>query len=160
MIASPDDLLSRLYDIKGLDYISWWPLAPGWWALLALAVIALIVAGMVYRRRLAYARSWKGDAWRTLAALDAQLPDGDVQKVGATLSVLMRRVAMQCHSRQECAGLQGADWLRWLTAKDPAGFDWAVHGLLLIDAPYAPPGRHFSTKPLKILIDAARGWIK
>jgi hypothetical protein len=160
MTGPPDDLLSRLYDIRGLDHIGWWPLAPGWWGLLGLAAIALMLAGAVYRRRLAYARSWKGDAWRALAALDAQLPDGDVQKAGATLSGLMRRVAMQCHSREECAGLQGQDWLRWLTAKDPGGFDWAERGLLLIDAPYAPPGRYVSTEPLKALIDAARGWIK
>lgn len=159
MIAS-DDLLSRLYDIKDLDYISWWPLAPGWWALLALAGIALIAAGEIYRRRRAYARSWKGDAWEAFAALDVQLAAGDAQKVVAALSILMRRIAMRCHSRAECAGLQGKDWLRWLTAKDPDGFNWTEHGLLLIEAPYAPPGRHVSAEPLKVLISAARGWIK
>jgi hypothetical protein len=160
MIPSPDDLLSRLYDIKGLDYIGWWPLAPGWWVLLALVAIGSILAAAVYRRRLAYARSWKGDAWRAFAALDAQLPGGDVQKAGATFSILMRRVAMQCHSREECAGLQGQDWLRWLTAKDPGGFNWTERGSLLIEAPYAPPGRYASAEPLKVLIGAARGWIK
>jgi len=155
-----DDLLSRLYDIKGLDRISWWPLAPGWWALLAMAALALIVGGVVYRRRLAYARSWKGDASRAFAALDAQLAQGDVQKAGAALSGLMRRVAMKRYSREECAGLQGQDWLHWLTAKDPAGFNWAEHGQLLVEAPYAPPGHHATAEPFKALIAAARGWIK
>ena len=157
MSPVPDNLLAQLYDIKGLDYIGWWPLAPGWWALIFLVSVAAIVA---YRRRLAYERSWKGDACRSLIALEAQLRGGNAQDVAATLSVLLRRVAMQCYARAECAGLQGHDWLRWLTAKDPGGFDWSSHGALLIEAPYAPPGRDVSAPSLKVMIRAAKKWVR
>ncbi len=160
MTAASNNLLAQLDDIRGLDYISWWPLAPGWWAVLGLMVLALIVAGAAYWRRRAYYRSWKGDAWRAFTALEPQLANGNAQDVAAALSVLIRRVAMQCFSRAECAGLEGRDWLRWLTTKDPGGFDWAGRGSLLIEAPYAPPGRNVSPESLKILIAAAKRWVK
>jgi len=157
MTKAPDNPLARLYDITGLDYIAWWPLAPGWWVLLA---SALILAGVAYWRRRAYQRSWKGDASRAFTALDSRLADHDAQEIAAALSVLLRRVAMQCFSRAECAGLQGWDWLRWLTAKDPGGFDWTNHGSLLIEAPYAPPGRNVSPEVVRTLIKAAKRWVR
>jgi hypothetical protein len=157
MNPTPDDLLKQLYDIKGLDTIWWWPLAPGWWVVIALTLIA---AGIVYWRRRAYYRSWKGDAWRAFTALNAQLAGGDAQDIATSLSILMRRVAMQSSSRVECAGLQGADWLRWLSANDPGKFDWMASGSLLIEAPYAPPGQNVSPESLKVLIRAAKRWVK
>jgi hypothetical protein len=153
----PDDLLARLYDIRGLNGIDWWPLAPGWWALIALASIA---AGAVYWRRQAYYRSWKGEAWLALLALEARLTAGNAQEIAAALSILLRRVAMQCFSRAECAGLEGHNWLRWLSAKDPGRFDWSGRGAVLIEAPYAPPGRAVSPQALKTLITAAKHWVK
>jgi hypothetical protein len=128
--------------------------------LIALAAFAAIAAGEIYRRRRAYNRSWKGDASKALEALNLQLAAGSAQEVAGALSVLLRRVAIRSFSRQECAGLRGREWLRWLSAKDPAGFDWANRGRLLIEAPYAPPGRNVSRGALKILIDAAKKWVR
>jgi hypothetical protein len=157
MTTPPDKLLAQLYDITGIDYIDWWPLAPGCWALL---VIALILAGVIYWRRRAYWRSWKGDAWGALTTLDARLVGGNAQETAASLSVLLRRVALQRSAREECAGLVGQDWLRWLTAKDPRAFDWVSHGALLVEARYAPPGRDISPEAVKILIKAAKMWVR
>ena len=160
MSAAADDLLKQLDDIKGLDSISWLPLAPGWRALLALAAVALVVAAVAYWRRRAYWRSWKGDAARALNALDAQLTASNAGQVAGTLSIILRRIAMQCFSRPECAGLQGQDWLRWLTAHDAAGFDWTARGSLLTEAPYVAPGRTFSPDSIRALIGAAKRWVK
>lgn len=157
MTGARASLLEQLYDITGIDYISWWPLAPGWWVVLALG---LVLVGFVYWRRRAYHRSWKGEAWRALAALDSQLVRDNAQEAAGALSVLLRRVAMHSSSRAECAGLEGQDWLRWLTTKDPCGFDWSCHGLLLIETPYAPPGRSVSPEAVKILIKALKRWVK
>lgn len=157
MTAQPDKLLAQLYDITGIDWIDWWPLAPGCWALLALA---LILAGIFYWRRRTYRRSWKGDACGALTALDVRLVGGNAQETAASLSVLMRRIAMQRSPRQECAGLVGQDWLRWLTAKDPRAFDWVSHGALLAEARYAPPDRSISPEAVKILIKAAKRWVR
>jgi hypothetical protein len=157
MTASPNDLLTQLYDIRGLGHISWWPLAPGWWGLIGL--MSLVVA-VIYWRRRAYWRSWKGDARRALDQLDAKLTDKNTQETAASLSTLLRRIAMQRHSRQECAGLWGEEWLRWLSKKDPAGFNWATGAVLMVEAPYAPPGRNISAQALKNLTSAARKWVK
>jgi hypothetical protein len=156
MTNSADSLLAKLDDIRGLGHIGWWPLAPGWWGLLALVSVA---AGAMYWRRRVYWRSWKGDAKRALELLDAQLTGGNRQEIAASLSTLLRRIAMQRYSRAECAGLWGQDWLRWLSAKDPRGFDWVAQGRLLVEVPYAPPGRNFSFKDIKRLISAAKRWV-
>jgi hypothetical protein len=157
MNIAPDDLLKQLYDIKGLDDIGWWPLAPGWWAMI---ILAFVIAGILYWRRWTYFRSWKGDAWLAFAALDSQLSGGNTQDIAASLSALLRRVAMRSSSRADCAGLEGADWLRWLSAHDPGKFDWAARGSLLVEAPYAPPGQDISPETLKVLIHAAKRWVK
>ena len=157
MTNSPSDLLAQLYDIRGLGHISWWPLAPGWWGLFALMSL---IAAVIYWRRRAYWRSWKGDARRALDRLDARLTDKNVQETAASLSTLLRRIAMQRHSRQECAGLWGEGWLRWLSQKDPSGFDWVAGAGLMVDAPYAPPGRDIPRQTLKSLIAATKKWVK
>jgi hypothetical protein len=157
MTTAPDKLLAQLYDIQDLDPVSWFPLAPGWWVLIVLTSIA---AAAVYWRHLAYERSWQGQTYRAFTALDRQLANGDTQQIAGVVSVLLRRVAMQSFSRAECAGLEGADWLQWLASRDPGGFDWVARGSLLIEAPYAPPGRTYSPQSLKILIDAAKQWVK
>jgi hypothetical protein len=157
MTNSPSDLLAQLDDIRGLGRIGWWPLAPGWWALLALMSLAGVV---IYWRRRAYWRSWKGDARRALDLLEAKLNGGNQQEIAASLSTLLRRIALQRHPRAECAGLWGQDWLRWLTAKDPNGFDWVTLGMVIVETPYAPPGRNVPLKNMKSLISAAKRWVK
>jgi hypothetical protein len=156
-MTASDKLLAELYDIRDLDPVYWWPLAPGWWVLI---VLALLAAAAAYWRHWTYQRSWQGQTYRAFAALDRQLSGGNAQQIACALSVLLRRVAMQSFSRAECAGLEGADWLRWLTTKDPGGFDWVARGSLLIEAPYAPPGRTYSPQSVKILIDAAKRWVR
>jgi hypothetical protein len=153
-------LLSQLDDINGLAKVSWWPLAPGWWAVLALLALVIIVSAVLYLRRRARERSWKGDARRELFALEARLNDKNAQEVLAALSATLRRVAMQCFSRAECAGLEGRGWLQWLTGKDPRGFNWADKGMLLIEAPYLPPGKPLDLDTIKALLQATKEWVK
>ncbi len=157
MNKQPENLLKQLYDITGLDWISWWPLAPGWWALIALVSL---VAGIVYWRRRAWRLSWKGDAWRTLSAFEAGLSADNAQQTVANLSGLIRRIAMRRFSRTECAGLEGEDWLRWLHEKDPRRFDWERHGALMLEAPYAPDGLVIPPDTIKPLIVAAKTWVR
>lgn len=160
MTSAPANLLAQLADIKGLDGISWWPLAPGWWIVLALFGAGAAAAMLVHWRRRLYWRSWKGDAKSTLNALLTELQKGDGRDVISQLSSLMRRIAMKSSSRAECAGLSGMDWLGWLTRHDPSGFDWSKEGILLLEAPYAPECRALPREQLKNLIDAAARWVK
>ena len=141
-------LLAQLDDIRGLDKVL---------VLVALVIVAGIV---IYLRRRARERSWKGEAEKTLSALEEKLNDKTAQEVAAALSITLRRIAMQRFSRAACAGLEGKVWLQWLTSKDPRGFNWAEKGALLMDAPYLPPGKPLNLETIKTLLQATREWAR
>lgn len=148
---NPD--LQPLRDIHDTLGNPWWPLAPGWWLLLAL-VVGVVALIWHYRRArlilpaipLLHIGDWRWDARRELKRL-RRVPQQTSMKVRlAELSELLKRIAMARHGRAACAGLQGQAWLDWLSAQDPDGFDWCRQGQLLVRAPYAPDIPAFSAK--------------
>lgn len=153
-----------LRDIRGIDPVSFWPLAPGWWLLVG-SVVLLAVLVVAWRKlsphlHFARPRDWRVDARRLARDLRRRLPALDGRTAAGEFSELMRRIAMASTSREECAGLSGLAWLDWLSAHDPSGFDWREHGRLLIDVPYAPPGIGVDPDDLRRLLDAAGSWIE
>lgn len=141
------EIAIQLRDIHGLDPVSWWPPAPGWW-LLAGSALLLFLLGWRWRASLRLRippipvlriGSWRWDAARQLRALRHRAPTQDPKVTASDLSELLRRVAMARLGRDACAGLVGGDWLDWLADQDPHGFDWRTKGRPLLDAPYAPP---------------------
>jgi hypothetical protein len=159
MNAQAPNLLSQIDDIKGLDPISLLPLAPGWWGLLALVVVAAVAGAALRERRKKWERSWRADAKKALDALENRLDGRTAKEVAADLSAILRRIAMQKFSRLQCAGLEGRDWLAWLSKNDPGGFNWEADGKLLTEAPYAPPGKTLPPEKIRSLIAAARAWV-
>lgn len=160
-----DPSLVQLRDIRSLDSISWWPLAPGWWVLVgilaAVVVIGLLIAGWVY----VWNQDWRSDARQHLRELGLRAHQLGAKEVAAQLSELLRRVAMARYGRRACASLTGEDWLAWLTAKDPKGFPWTERGRVLIDLPYAPPRDQIhipNTNPdsLLALVEAVLPWLE
>ncbi|MDM8558964.1 DUF4381 domain-containing protein [Candidatus Parabeggiatoa sp. HSG14] len=151
----------QLRDIHGLETISWWPLAPGWWVLLGIILlIGLIVVGiMIYLPR---SRSKKHQDWQRAARkewLTLYPTQTSPREQLSFLSILLRRVAVQCHGRETCAGLSGEHWLDWLTRHDPKGFDWMQSGRILIDLPYMPPDYTVDKSQVDTLYQAVRVWI-
>lgn len=156
--------LGPLRDIRGIEGVPWWPLAGGWWMLLG----ALLVLGLlawhwrtVLRLPIPYLTlgSWRWDAAAALRDLRRRDRAGqDGKTTAAELSELLRRIAMARLGRGACAGLAGEDWLDWLSAQDPRGFPWRERGRILLDAPYAPPGR-LGDRRLAELIEAAYAWV-
>jgi hypothetical protein len=159
MSAQSGNLLSQIDDIKGLDPISLFPLAPGWWGVLALAVAAALTIAALRQRRKKWERSWRADAAKALDTLENRLDGRTAKDVAADLSAILRRIAMQRFSRLQCAGLEGRDWLAWLSKNDPGGFNWEADGKILTEAPYAPPGRALPAEKIRSLIAAARAWV-
>lgn len=105
--------LDQLADIHLPDSVSWWPLAPGWWALLVLLVIALI-AILLWRRR-ARKNHYRKLAQQELAAIYANYQA--TQNAAAFLhetSVLLRRVALTAYPKTFNASIKGQAWLDWL----------------------------------------------
>ena len=158
--------LDQLRDIRGIEGVPWWPLAPGWWLLLA--ALAVIAFAAYHWRTILRLRvpipgitlgTWRWDAAAQLRALRRRAREGQEAKTTVgELSELLRRIAMARWGRDACAGLNGEDWLSWLAAKDPAGFPWEVRGQILLTAPYSPPGTR-GGEDLLALIDAAYAWV-
>jgi len=161
--VTPESLANRLHDIQDLDPVSIWPLATGWWLMLAgTALLVLLFIGLRrWRpdwRRYLPRYGWSRGAARELTALRDQVGHGDVKSLAARLSELVRRIAIARCGRDRCAGLHGEPWLSWLADHDPDGFDWRARGRLLLDIPYAPPGEFDQQPEMHKLIDAALVW--
>ena len=154
------EFAAQLKDIHGLDTVSWWPPAVGWW-LLAAALAGLVLGLFLLLRHLRRypPGSWHRDAWRQLRRLRQQSSSLPADQLAGELSVLMRRIAVARCGRDQAAALAGERWLDWLQRNDPAGFDWTVRGKPLLTLPYAPAGLYaVSSGHLLPLIDAAFAW--
>jgi hypothetical protein len=153
----------QLRDIRGLDPISWWPPAPGWWLLAFATMLTLWLFwrfGPKIRIPALAGIGWRWDAARRLRELRRRIGKQDTKLSAGEFSALLRRIAMARHGREACAGLTGNDWLEWLRAHDPQGYDWPHQAKLLINLPYAPPGRSDAeSSQLLALIDAAHNWV-
>lgn len=131
---NPEDLPLR--DLHLPTDIGWWPLAPGWWLLAGLLVLALLY--LVYRLW----RSWRRAAPRRAALAEfRQLRDqfdrdNNLVSFVNGISTLLRRAMLSCQPRQDIAGVVGEEWLRLLDRgmKRP-GFQDGI-GRCLADLPY------------------------
>ena len=117
-----------LRDIHLPASVSWWPLAPGWWALLlvALATAFAVYRYIRYRRRRVVVTPACKMARRELAAINAIIRT-DKQQAAGQLSALLRRLAISLFEQERVAGLTGDAWWRWLD--DRAGQNLFGKGL-------------------------------
>ena len=143
-------------DLHLPDPIGWWPLAPGWWLLIALLVagLAWLVAGWVRRYRRAAARRF---ALRSLKKIEARY-DGGENVIGLCreVSELVRRAMLAYAPREDVAGLTGDAWLSWLdTGLANPTFETGA-GRALVDAPYRNPDREYDDIDFNGLVYAVR----
>ncbi len=153
-------LSEQLHDIEGLDPISSWPLAMGWWILIIVGCVIVCGIACFAAYRLSFKRSWKNDSFQKLAFLEINLSEATSRETVIVLSEYLRRIALRRFSRKECAGLVGNAWLKWLAMHDPKKFDWEKKGVLLIEVPYAPMDNRLSVHQIKDLIQAVRNWVR
>jgi hypothetical protein len=114
--ASP---LDQLADIHLPDGVSWWPLAPGWWILLAL--LAITIVGFFIWRNRKQQNYYRVIAQHQLAGIYADYQQ--TQDAGAylqALSQLLRRTALTAYPNSFNASIKGKDWLHWLDSVCPA----------------------------------------
>lgn len=165
-----------LRDIHGIDPVSWWPPAPGWWALTASVAVMLLLLPRLARSRPAWPavagvlmarlmrRPWQSEALCALARLRQDVGQRPPVEIASALSALLRRIAIARCGRESCAGLQDRAWLDWLSAQDPVGFDWHTEGHWLVRAPYAPASAgaadDHAAAALRRLIGAAEVWAR
>jgi len=164
--AGAADPLAQLRGIHLPDPVGLWPLAPGWWLLAGVVVLAALGLWLWSRRR---RRSVARQALHELDGLaHARGPD-DVQGLATAISALLRRVALLRFGRARVAPLHGRAWQDFLSDTAPRsrrGTRFAPDaGLLLALAPYAPAGAACLTRDGTApdrdgLLMAARAWIK
>jgi hypothetical protein len=97
--------LENLRDIVMPEPVPWWPLAPGWWVLLAFVAIGVIL-GVV---RLA--QTWRTNAYRRAALRELK----SATSVTAVADIL-KRTALCAWPRSDVASLAGPAWCEWLKA--------------------------------------------
>lgn len=145
-----------LRDLHLPELVGWWPLAPGWWVVIGLALIAL---GLLLRRSLQ--RRARGAARRhALRELDQLLTQyeqhRDPVSFGARVSELLRRTMLAYAPREEIAGLTGDEWLRWLD-RDLAHPQFvAGPGRKLTELPYRNPHGDNVDADIYALVTAVR----
>lgn len=108
------DLLSQLAANHAPAAAPWWPLAPGWWVVIALVAVALlVVAGLRYRRGLPQQRVRR----TALQELDRIGQDKtDDAAFARALELLLRRYAITRFGRTAIAQLNGEAWLAFIAA--------------------------------------------
>ncbi len=143
-----------LRDLHLPEAVSWWPLAPGWWILLALLLVVLAIVAhnwlRAYRRN--RARRVAHERFREYRAAYAE--HGNPVALGRQLSELLRRTMLAYAPRASVAGLTGEAWLEWLDS----GLDQPLFadgpGRVLIDLPYRDPDGSLDDVNVEGLVDA------
>ena len=150
-----DDALP-LRDLQLPETVGWWPLAPGWWVL-----VALLIVGFVYLAW-RWSRAWRFNAprryaLRELARLEAAyLEHRNPVTLGKQLSELLRRGMLAYAPRADVAGLTGDAWLAWLDQGMPLPYFHTEGGRSLLTLPYRDPKGDFSDTDIGALVSAVR----
>jgi len=140
-----------LRDLHLPEVIGWWPLAPGWWV-----IIALVAGGLFYLFRLYFNTRARGaarrHALRQLNELTVAFEQHrDTVAFSSGVSELLRRTMLAYAPRQEVAGLTGDDWLEWLDRDlDQPRF------MKLLELPYRRPDDDLSALQLVDVVAAVR----
>ena len=145
-----------LRDLHLPDMIGWWPLAPGWWLLIALAL-----PGLLQLLRIAW-HEWRRNAPRRLALQELKRVRGDYDRgidkvtLAKQLSELLRRAMLSYAPRGEVAGLTGTRWLVWLDrGLDEKPFSGGP-GRILVSLPYQQSGQDDSEFDIDALTEVVR----
>lgn len=145
-----------LRDLHLPDAVGWWPPAPGWWLLFALALAGLLY--LMYRQVL----KWRRNAARRIALAELgrlrhEYEQGtDALTLARALSELLRRSMLAYAPRSEVAGLTGNSWLEWLDqGLDDRPFSEGA-GKSLESLPYRSPQSVGEDADLSGLIEAVK----
>lgn len=155
------DPLAGLRDWHLPGAVSWWPPAPGWWLVAGLALVALLLMLVHWRRRPRQGAAARA-ALNELRTLRMQLGTGlDGYAFAAAVSALLRRLALTRFPRERVAGLGGVSWLAFLDATGGGDGFTRGAGQVLGELPYrnpkAPP---VSPRDLADLADLAERWVR
>ena len=101
-------LLTQLKDIKVPEPISWWPLAPGWYILMVLLLIMIILSvTLIYKTKAK--KKYLTSLQSEITNLYDQYPN-DSHQYAQRLSPLLKRIALLRFTPIEINQLHGKAW--------------------------------------------------
>lgn len=137
MIPGNDPAKLPLRDIHFPEAVSWWPLAPGWWI-----VMALLILFMVFLYWWLFIKKVPTRSIADIASEEFKLIQTNFGKhqnkaqLAKDLSEFLRRVCISLFPRTDTAGLTGHSWLAFLDqALDRPEFTQGC-GKVINEAPY------------------------
>jgi hypothetical protein len=141
---SPQELLDSLRDVHLPAPPSLWPLAPGWWVLGLLNVLAVVYLcyKIFFRKPVVNEAGSVQSGWRVSALAEHRrindlLSNGvPASQVVGEVSVLLRRVALARRPHDPVASMQSTQWLALLD--ELSHTDQYSHGVgcVLLEHPY------------------------
>ncbi len=142
-----DDLtsLDRLHDIAVPPPVPWWPPAPGWYGVLALVLLGVVVLLV-----------WQWRRWRANAYRRAALQELAAANTPAAISEILRRAALAFTPRTTLAELTGEKWSAWLATSSPIPMAEDVKNQL-VSAIYKPSK---DSTDVSSLTAYAESWIR
>ncbi len=145
-----------LRDLHLPEAVDWWPLAPGWWVVIALLAVVLIYLCRLYLRTRARGAA-RRHALRQLNELTAAFEQHrNTVAFSSGLSELLRRTMLAYAPRCEVAGLTGDAWLEWLDrGLDQPRFQGDT-GRKLLEMPYRKPADDVTAMELVDVVSAVR----
>ena len=99
------DPLAQLNDIQTPAGVDWWPLAWGWWAVIALALLIIVLTARAWYRHRQFTKA-KREALATFSAEPAQ--------AAVNTNQLLKRVAKHYFGAEAVSALYGDKWLQFL----------------------------------------------
>ena len=148
------DLLSQLKDIHGAPAVSWWPPAPGWWALALMLAIGLFFVLRQAKRR------YRAQLRRQVLIHFIDQLEQDVDPVEApgeylsSLNRIFKIVALRAFPESRCTLMQGSEWVEFVRRnlhKHATADDLSA----LAEGPYQQ-GHEFDPESL---LSLTRAWI-
>lgn len=158
--ALPQPTLTlQLEDIHQPDPVSFWPLAPGWWLLLALSIVLALCLRYAQKR---WVNPWQSQRQLNKHAREAVLhgyqdwqSHRDISRFCAEVNTQLKRY---CRKQAPAAlPLSGEDWVNWMESCSGIRFN-PEQRLALASGPYQPV-EHLSAVNADSLRDAVLTWL-
>jgi hypothetical protein len=95
-----------------------WPLAPGWWCLIAALIAAIaIILVLIQRHRRPTALK------QALTEVERLLGTSEISNVqrNQEISLILKKLAVTTYPREDVAGLSGQDWITWVRSQVEGG---------------------------------------
>ena len=153
--------LDRLHDIVAPPPVPWWPPAPGWYGVLGLVVILLLV--LVLRSFMHWQRNrYRREALAELSRQELQLVDPLRRSAAlAALAELLKRTAITAFSRTRVAALTGPEWYAFLDhSGHTTAFSQGAGAQLASVVYYSGGGANLKESAAQTLAQHIRHWIK